>query len=189
MKIVSRQEAIAQKLTRYFTGKPCKHGHIAERLICGSQCLECNRLRAKAKNAAWRARNPDKVKKHKHDTYMRHRERLLKEQNQYRTEHKERYQAYFKSYKKTNNGKVNATNKRRDLAKKQRTPAWLTADDFWIMQEIYELAALRSRMTGFKWHVDHIVPLQGTTVSGLHVPINLQVIPYRDNILKRNHHG
>jgi len=189
MKIISRQEAIAQGLTRYFTGESCKHGHIAERQVCNSGCLACCKLRVKAKNASWRARNPDKVKKHKHDTYMRHRERLLENCKQYRIDKAEQRKAYFKRYKKENNGKVNATNKRRDLAKKQRTPAWLTSEDIWMMREIYELAALRSKLTGFKWHVDHIVPLQGETVSGLHVPTNLQVLPYRDNILKRNHHG
>jgi len=67
-----------------------------------------------------------------------------------------------------------------------RYPKWLTADDRWMIEQTYELAALRTKMFGFSWHVDHIVPLQGKTVSGLHVPTNLQVIPAIDNIQKGN---
>lgn len=69
---------------------------------------------------------------------------------------------------------------------KQRTPSWLTTDDHWFIGEIYELAALRTKMFGFAWHVDHIIPLQGKNVSGLHVPLNLRVIPGAENVRKSN---
>jgi hypothetical protein len=61
-----------------------------------------------------------------------------------------------------NNPHLNAkkSNKRR-AAKIQRTPAWLTEDDHWIIEEAYELATLRTKLFGFPWHVDHIIPLQG----------------------------
>ena len=71
-------------------------------------------------------------------------------------------------------------------AKMQRTPKWLTEDDLWIIKQAYKLAALRTKMLGFSWHVDHIIPLQGKLVSGLHVPWNLQVIPAVENISKNN---
>lgn len=74
----------------------------------------------------------------------------------------------------------------RRAAKLKRTPIWLTKDDIWLISEAYNLASTRTKMFGFSWHVDHIVPLQAKTVSGLHVPWNLQVIPGRDNIAKNN---
>ena len=67
-----------------------------------------------------------------------------------------------------------------------RTPAWLTEDDLWAIKETYALAALRTKMLGFAWHVDHIIPLRGRNVSGLHVPENLQVIPAIYNLRKTN---
>jgi hypothetical protein len=70
--------------------------------------------------------------------------------------------------------------------KLQRTPGWLTKDDFLIIRKFYELATQQTKISGFSWHVDHIVPLQGARVSGLHVPSNLQVIPATQNIAKHN---
>lgn len=67
--------------------------------------------------------------------------------------------------------------------KSKRTPNWLTVDDFWMMEQAYELAKLRTEITGFAWEVDHEIPLRGRLVSGLHVPHNLRVIP---KILNRN---
>lgn len=71
----------------------------------------------------------------------------------------------------------------RRAAKHQATPKW--ANEF-IISEIYELAALRSKMTGFKWEVDHIIPLKGKLVCGFHVETNLQVIPALLNRKKHN---
>lgn len=70
--------------------------------------------------------------------------------------------------------------------KLQRTPTWLNEDDYWLIAQAYELAALRTKLFGFSWHVDHILPLKGKAVSGLHVPNNLQVLPGLQNIAKNN---
>lgn len=91
-----------------------------------------------------------------------------------------------RDYRQNNKGKINALVAARKKVVKQRTPKWITDDDRWMMEQAYELAALRTKMFGFAWHVDHILPLQGKTVSGLHVPTNLQVLPGVDNIRKRN---
>ena len=91
-----------------------------------------------------------------------------------------------KKWKQENVGKVRADTIKRRLAKMHRTPAWLSPDDHWMIEQAYEIAALRTTMFGFSWHVDHILPLQGELVSGLHVPTNLQVIPGVDNVRKAN---
>jgi hypothetical protein len=98
--------------------------------------------------------------------------------------HKDR--ALSKAWRQKNKSRVLAWTRQRQLAKMQRTPAWLTDDDLWIIEQAYELAALRKKMFGFAWHVDHILPLRGKTVSGLHVPTNLQVIPGIENSKKSN---
>ena len=91
-----------------------------------------------------------------------------------------------KIYRQENRGKINALVAARKKVIRQRTPKWITDDGKWIIKEAYELAALRTKIFGFSWHVDHVIPLQGKNVSGLHVPENLMVIPGIENIKKKN---
>jgi hypothetical protein len=65
-------------------------------------------------------------------------------------------------------------------------PKWVDSEELWLIKEVYDLAALRTKLFGFSWHVDHIVPLQGALVSGLHTIGNLQVIPGVENMSKSN---
>jgi hypothetical protein len=72
---------------------------------------------------------------------------------------------------------------KRRAEKIQATPAW--ANTF-FMEEAYRLATLRTKMFGFAWNVDHIVPLRSKLVCGLHVETNFQVIPGIENNRKSN---
>jgi len=72
---------------------------------------------------------------------------------------------------------------RRRTLKLQRTPPW--ADQALILA-VYREAKAISEATGVQHHVDHVYPLQGELVSGLHVHNNLQVLPWRENLVKRN---
>lgn len=91
-----------------------------------------------------------------------------------------------KEWKKLNMGRVIANTTKRKAYIKLRTPNWLTQNEFWIMEQSYDLALLRTKLFGFKWVVDHIIPLNGKSVSGLHTPYNLQVIPEKENLTKSN---
>jgi hypothetical protein len=131
-----------------------------------------------------------------------HAERLKEQQRTYDVAKKDERREYFKeryirmrehinaintAYRKRFPEKHAVKEARRRTAKLRRTPAWLTPDDFWIIEQAYDLAATRSKLFGVPWEVDHIIPLQGKFVSGLHVPINLQVIPAVVNRAKTNH--
>ena len=104
----------------------------------------------------------------------------------YKTKNKEKHSQYNKEWFLKNKAKACFYAMRRYTSIRNRTPLWLTKDDIWLMQQAYELAQLRTKLFGFKWHVDHIVPLHGKNISGLHVPNNLQVITALENCSKGN---
>jgi len=128
--------------------------------------------------AKWREHNIEKVRKS-------NRERAA----QKRADHPEKIKAAKKQYAQRKKDVVNAAVARRKAMKLQRTPQWLTEDDHWLIEQAYDIAATRTKLFGFAWHVDHIIPLLGKNVSGLHVPKNLQVIPGVENLRKGNRHG
>lgn len=66
------------------------------------------------------------------------------------------------------------------------TPKWLNKDHSIAIENFYIEANNKTKQTNIKWEVDHIIPLQGKLVSGLHVPWNLQIITKPKNISKGN---
>lgn len=146
------------------------------------QCKTCVSKYRKAIRASNIERDRDYSRKYK----AKNRETILQRSKEYVQANPEKRKATMKAYRKANPEKDVESARRRQAAKLQRTPKWLTEDDIWAMQEAYHLANLRTKLFGFSWHVDHIIPLQGKLVSGLHTPYNLQVIPAKENLSKIN---
>lgn len=95
---------------------------------------------------------------------------------------------YGKNHRKNNPIQYRAHKAKRRAFKLLRTPNWLTKDQIKEIEDYYTIASMFKMYTGEMYHVDHIVPLQGKKVSGLHVPWNLQVLPAKENIKKQNKH-
>jgi hypothetical protein len=175
--IIRQKTAKELGLPRYFTGKPCKNGHIAERITGSGHCTICAKeyftkryknkkeellayfkrpdvkARCRARRNAARAANPGSRKEEKRKDYERHKERYI------------------------------SNSIARKISKKHRTPSWTDPDK---ILEVYKEAARLTKETGIPHRVDHIVPLQGKLVSGLHVSWNLQIITEKQNLLKSN---
>lgn len=133
------------------------------------------------------------------DSNEKHKDKISAYRKQYQIANKDRIKAKRTAnvemlretkrlWVKNNLGLVLADNAARRAAKIKRTPAWLTEFDKLKIKCLYQLAAMRNRESGQKWHVDHIIPMQGELVSGLHVPNNLQVILATENLRKNKHY-
>ena len=96
----------------------------------------------------------------------------------------ERNPDYQSNFYKANKERYIAASARRRAAQESATPTWLTAIDKAMIQEMYDVSEARYIQTGIKHHVDHIVPINGKGVSGMHVPWNLQVITAHENLSK-----
>lgn len=75
------------------------------------------------------------------------------------------------------------------MRKINRIPKWTTGSDWIEMNWAYEIAHNRSIETGIDYQVDHIIPLKGKNVCGLHVPQNLQILTAKENNKKGISHG
>jgi len=128
----------------------------------------------------------EELKAHQKEWREKNKERIYANTKKWRLANKDKQKEYAKKSRINNSARVNAANNKRRADKLDRTPKWITKDDLWLIKEAHELAVLRTKLFGFEWHVDHIIPLKGKTVSGLHVPNNLQVIEGRLNIMKNN---
>ena len=78
---------------------------------------------------------------------------------------------------------------KRHAAKLNRTPSWLTKAHYAEIEGFYDFCQIFNAYiydVKSKFEVDHIIPLQGKQVSGLHTPENLQILSCRENAVKRN---
>jgi hypothetical protein len=148
----------------------------------GCRCNLC----LKNYRKAYREANLLRIAESKKQWKLKNKEHVAEKDRAYAQLNPEKRTIARKKWIEINPGKNNAAKKLNSVARKKRVPMWLTDDDKWMLDQAYELAALRTKMLGFAWHVDHVIPLNGKKVSGLHTPYNVQVIPWLENLRKGN---
>ena len=188
MEIISRKEAKAAGLTKYFTGKPCSYGHVSERMVSNGICKNCLDRRY------W----GDRERPTKHP--------VPENLQQYLITRKEARSAGLTTYftgqpclrghvaaRWTKNSSCVACERAKGqteyqaarlVLKRKAQPPWI---DVAGLKEIYGDMKRKNKEAGkIVCHVDHIVPLNGKNVCGLHVPWNLRVISAFENRQKGN---
>jgi hypothetical protein len=118
--------------------------------------------------------------------YEDNKDKILERVRDYQQSNKDDRSIYMHEYRESNKGKILALNAKRYATKLKATPNWLSQIDHKNIEDFYKKAQQLELLTGQKYHVDHIIPLQGENVCGLHVPWNLQVIPAKENLSKSN---
>lgn len=179
----TRKEAKAIGATHYYTGEPCKHGHIALRKTKGV-CVECLKIEWREDNERRKTLpKSEAAKEAGRKYYERNREivkaraaaRPLEDKQRWKKAHKESNPDYYKT--------LTSLRKRRH---KNATPLWLTYQQKQDIRNLYQIAITMTKTTGERYVVDHIVPLISDEVCGLHVPWNLRVITQEENLKKSN---
>ena len=124
--------------------------------------------------------------------YIRNKDRILARRKEYHKKvqsdpaYKEMRKTYQAKYLQANLVKHAAYQATRRAKKMQATPQWLSEEQMDEIKYIYSVAKDATILTGEPYHVDHIVPLKGKNVCGLHVPWNLQILPATENLTKGN---
>ena len=109
MDIIARKDALTQGLTHYFTGKPCKRGHLAMRYASTKSCVECSAAHNAAFLAAnpgksteysqrWQVKNPDKVKATEARRVRHRTDEVRSREFAYRQRTKEQRRAYRRQW-------------------------------------------------------------------------------------------
>ena len=158
------------------------------------QCTKCNVVKdinlfgkRKAMNDGLNSHCNQCRNEKKKEWYLRNKEAIKiyneKYHREYYLDNTERVKIDSKRWKKNNHGKVIANCVKRYTSKLKRTALWA---NHWKIKQYYIMAKKLTKDTGIKFVVDHIVPLQGKCVSGLHVETNLQIITATENLMKSN---
>jgi len=181
-------------LSEYSPQKMGKYGRTAQCKACFRAYNKAHAAEKKLRDQAWRSQNPgtwrgytkqwrdanpDKVKAYTDANRERQAEisRATYEGN------KEARLVQMAAWRKANPDKVSATAMRHIARKMQACPPWADHD---AIAAVYAEAARLTKETGIPHQVDHIIPLQGKNVCGLHVHQNLRAIPATENQRKSN---
>lgn len=187
------EEARASGSKRYFTGKPCKRGHVAERSTLSKKCSQChledgraryarNIDRERKRSSEYHAANKQRRVKVRAANYLANRDAVRKRHAVWMAENKDRWKEYMASIPE----RLREYAAQYRAQKLRATPPWLTVDDRAEIAALYAEASRLERETGIPHHVDHIIPLRGDYVCGLHVPSNLQILTKDENLRKSN---
>lgn len=176
---ITRKEATAAGMKRYYTGKPCKHGHVSERQTSNGTCVEC----ASSKKSEYYKTNQSKRQEHNSRYYKKNEEAIRQVNAEWRNDNPERMAKIRSDYYQKNKPSYLASSRAR---KKHILMATPPCADMEAIERVYYEAQRLTIETGIPHDVDHIVPLRGEDVCGLHVEWNLRPIPASENRSKAN---
>jgi hypothetical protein len=177
-----RAAALDAGLKTYFNGKPCKKGHIAYRCAANGVCVECGKIKQKLTLLKRLEKEPDYYK----NVYNRNSEKLKAAAAAYRMKNPEKIRLLNLKSAQTRKPQRAAAEMKRSALKLSATPKWLSDSELSWIQDYYNAARHHKEDLGIVLAVDHIVPLRGKEVCGLHVPWNLCLRTKSDNSKKHN---
>lgn len=149
-------------------------------------CRSCK----KEYKTTWYEKNAEseraKAMQYHYDNYDKNKHKISKRVIKWQQENKEKYAEKSKRYYEKEKHRIFAWQALARAAKRNAVPKWLNKELKQKIQDFYIEARTKTKETGVNYEVDHIVPLMGDVVCGLHVPWNLRVITRFENRSKAN---
>lgn len=139
-------------------------------------------------NKRWKNKNPEKARLSVRNWELANPEKSRANVYKWKRNNPDKVKKSRVEWARRNKHKKNAKEAKRRAAKLNATPPWLSKEQLLAIENIYERATLITQVSGIPHEVDHIVPLLGKNVRGLHVPWNLRVISASKNAKKSNKH-
>lgn len=194
---MNREEATRLNIKHYIPEKPCKKGHMSKRLTKSNHCCEClletgrknyskNKEKYKETKKIWVEKNKSKRKEIEKRWRKNNPEKAKAKCLEWKAKNKEYANKKSREWAKNNLERNAAIASKKRASKINRTPKWLTIENLIEIKDFYIASKMFRMYTGSEYHVDHIVPLLGKTVCGLHVPWNLQILDGIENQRKGN---
>lgn len=118
--VKSRDEAVASGERHYYTGKPCKYGHVAKRLVSTRQCMECKRENSRRQYAE----DPESASKRRREWYANNRDYARERRRDYYKENRDLCVEYAREYRKKNPQKVAESNAKSRLLNRESRNAY-----------------------------------------------------------------
>ena len=143
--------------------------------------------KSRLNNPIYQRENKEKLSIKRKSWYSENKTEKLNKDKIYRETNRKRILEQRKVYRQENRDIVRAGKLRRKAALKNARVKW-DNDELTLLVELEatDLCILREKITGFEWHVDHMIPICAESVSGLHVWNNLQCLPASINESKGN---
>ena len=185
----ARKERAEQPERQRARGRKHYHANREKCIATNREYKRLNRDSCRDAHREWCRRNKDKCREWNRVGYYKNREEQIRAAQDWVRRNPERRAAYrLEHYQKNKARYIYNANKRKKRVKRA-TPTWLGRKDYESMAQLYERAARLMTETGVPHDVDHIIPLQGKGVCGLHVPWNLQLLTASENRTKSNSYG
>lgn len=203
--IITRTYARQHNLQKYFTGKPCKNGHISERFVISCMCCVCsrqyyadnntkirkqnqqyytiNKNKNKPRDQLYYKTNRQKILLQKKKQHKLNREQINIKQTQYRKQNAEHIIQRDRVWRRKNPSLISEIGRIRNTMLYKQIPLWIDRNK---INTVYTKRNELNEKYTINLEVDHIIPLnpRDRSVCGLHVWDNLQLLDKQLNSSK-----
>lgn len=166
-------------LNEFHRAKNRLSGHTSSCKTCSSDLYKKNREEIINRVSIYRKNNKEKISIRSSRYYEENKEKIITRSYQWASKNTEKRKEIEKKFQKKYQPIKNSHTSKYRAVKKQAMPKWLSEKDIQQINSMYI-----NCVSGYQ--VDHIIPLRGDNVSGLHVPWNLQYLPSFQNEVKSN---